>query len=106
MRRQALCRDAILDYYQHRLEIKGGAHLQIRRPRMLPDTGACEQHLSCSLRARTSRYTGDGTTDALLLYIRPSRGRAAEADGSPTKSRAVNWATPVEFTMRELAEMT
>jgi UDP-glucuronate decarboxylase len=97
------------DYYrQHRLEIKVARIFNTYGPRMLPDDGRVVSNfiVQC-LRGQDITIYGDGTQTRSFCYIDDLvDGLLKLMDSSSEITGPVNLGNPVEFTMRELAEMT
>jgi UDP-glucuronate decarboxylase len=97
------------DYYrQHRLEIKVARIFNTYGPRMLPDDGrVVSNFVMQALRGQDITIYGDGTQTRSFCYIDDLVDGLLKLMDSPTEiTGPVNLGNPVEFTMRELAEMT
>jgi len=97
------------DYYrQHRLEIKVARIFNTYGPRMLPDDGrVVSNFVMQALRGQDITLYGDGTQTRSFCYIDDLvDGLLKLMDSPPEITGPVNLGNPVEFTMRELAEMT
>jgi UDP-glucuronate decarboxylase len=97
------------DYYrQHRLEIKVARIFNTYGPRMLPDDGrVVSNFVMQALRGQDITIYGDGTQTRSFCYIDDLVDGLLKLMESPTEiTGPVNLGNPVEFTMRELAEMT
>ncbi len=97
------------DYYrQHRLEIKVARIFNTYGPRMLPDDGrVVSNFIVQALRGQDITIYGDGTQTRSFCYIDDLvDGLLKLMDSSSEITGPVNLGNPVEFTMRELAEMT
>jgi UDP-glucuronate decarboxylase len=97
------------DYYrQHRLEIKVARIFNTYGPRMLPDDGrVVSNFIVQALRGQDITIYGDGTQTRAFCYIDDLvDGLLKLIDSPPEITGPVNLGNPVEFTMRELAEMT
>jgi UDP-glucuronate decarboxylase len=97
------------DYYrQHRLEIKVARIFNTYGPRMLPDDGrVVSNFVMQALRGHDITIYGDGTQTRSFCYIDDLVDGLLKLMDSPTEiTGPVNLGNPVEFTMRELAEMT
>ncbi len=97
------------DYYrQHRLEIKVARIFNTYGPRMLPDDGrVVSNFIVQALRGQDITIYGDGVQTRSFCYIDDLvDGLLKLMDSSPEITGPVNLGNPVEFTMRELAEMT
>ena len=97
------------DYYrQHRLEIKVARIFNTYGPRMLPDDGrVVSNFVMQALRGEALTIYGDGTQTRSFCYIDDLVDGLLKLMDSPTEiTGPVNLGNPVEFTMRELAEMT
>jgi UDP-glucuronate decarboxylase len=97
------------DYYrQHRLEIKVARIFNTYGPRMLPDDGrVVSNFIVQALRDQDITIYGDGSQTRSFCYIDDLVDGLTKLMDSPTDiTGPVNLGNPVEFTMRELAEMT
>ncbi len=97
------------DYYrQHRLEIKVARIFNTYGPRMLPDDGrVVSNFVMQALRGQDITIYGDGTQTRSFCYIDDLVDGLLKLMDSPSEiTGPVNLGNPVEFTMRELAEMT
>jgi UDP-glucuronate decarboxylase len=97
------------DYHrQHRLEIKVARIFNTYGPRMLPDDGrVVSNFIVQALRGQDITIYGDGTQTRSFCYIDDLvDGLLKLMDSPPEITGPVNLGNPVEFTMRELAEMT
>jgi UDP-glucuronate decarboxylase len=97
------------DYYrQHRLEIKVARIFNTYGPRMLPDDGrVVSNFIVQALRGEDITIYGDGTQTRSFCYIDDLvDGLLRLMDSPPEITGPVNLGNPVEFTMRELAEIT
>jgi UDP-glucuronate decarboxylase len=97
------------DYYrQHRLEIKVARIFNTYGSRMLPDDGrVVSNFIVQALRGQDITIYGDGTQTRSFCYIDDLvEGLLKLMDSSPEITGPVNLGNPVEFTMRELAELT
>jgi len=97
------------DYYrQHRLEIKVARIFNTYGPRMLPDDGrVVSNFVMQALRGQDITIYGDGTQTRSFCYIDDLVDGLLKLMDSPAEiTGPVNLGNPVEFTMRELAEMT
>jgi UDP-glucuronate decarboxylase len=97
------------DYYrQHRLEIKVARIFNTYGPRMLPDDGrVVSNFIVQALRGQDITIYGDGTQTRSFCYIDDLVDGLLKLMDSPSEiTGPVNLGNPVEFTMRELAEMT
>jgi UDP-glucuronate decarboxylase len=97
------------DYYrQHRLEIKVARIFNTYGPRMLPDDGrVVSNFIVQALRGQDITIYGDGSQTRSFCYIDDLvDGLTKLMDSPPEITGPVNLGNPVEFTMRELAEMT
>ncbi|HTS53507.1 MAG TPA: UDP-glucuronic acid decarboxylase family protein [Burkholderiales bacterium] len=97
------------DYYrQHRLEIKVARIFNTYGPRMLPDDGrVVSNFIVQALRGDDITIYGDGTQTRSFCYIDDLVDGLLKLMDSPSEiTGPVNLGNPVEFTMRELAEMT
>ena len=97
------------DYYrQHRLEIKVARIFNTYGPRMLPDDGrVVSNFIVQALRGEDITIYGDGTQTRSFCYIDDLVDGLLKLMDSPSEiTGPVNLGNPVEFTMRELAEIT
>lgn len=97
------------DYYrQHRLEIKVARIFNTYGPRMLPDDGrVVSNFIVQALRGQDITIYGDGTQTRSFCYIDDLVDGLLKLMASPSEiTGPVNLGNPVEFTMRELAEIT
>jgi UDP-glucuronate decarboxylase len=97
------------DYYrQHKLEIKVARIFNTYGPRMLPDDGrVVSNFIVQALRGQDVTLYGDGTQTRSFCYIDDLvDGLLKLMESPPELTGPVNLGNPVEFTMRELAEMT
>lgn len=97
------------DYYrQHRLEIKVARIFNTYGPRMLPDDGrVVSNFIVQALRGQDMTVYGDGAQTRSFCYIDDLvDGLLKLMDSPPELTGPVNLGNPVEFTMRELAELT
>ncbi len=97
------------DYYrQHRLEIKVARIFNTYGPRMLPDDGRVVSNFAMqALRGQDITIYGDGMQTRSFCYIDDLVDGLLKLMDSPSEiTGPVNLGNPVEFTMRELAEMT
>ncbi len=97
------------DYYrQHRLEIKVARIFNTYGPRMLPDDGrVVSNFIVQALRGQDVTIYGDGTQTRSFCYIDDLVDGLLKLMDSPLEMTGpVNLGNPVEFTMRELAELT
>ena len=97
------------DYYrQHELEIKVARIFNTYGPRMLPDDGrVVSNFVMQALRGQDITIYGDGTQTRSFCYVDDLvDGLLKLMDSPPEMTGPVNLGNPVEFTMRELAEMT
>jgi UDP-glucuronate decarboxylase len=97
------------DYYrQHRLEIKVARIFNTYGPRMLPDDGrVVSNFIVQALRGQDITIYGDGTQTRSFCYIEDLVDGLLKLMDSPSEiTGPVNLGNPVEFTMRELAEIT
>ncbi len=97
------------DYFrQHRLEIKVARIFNTYGSRMLPDDGrVVSNFIVQALRGQDITIYGDGTQTRSFCYIDDLvEGLLKLMDSSPEITGPVNLGNPVEFTMRELADMT
>jgi len=97
------------DYYrQHKLEIKVARIFNTYGPRMLPDDGrVVSNFIVQALRGQDITIYGDGTQTRSFCYIDDLvDGLLKLMDSPPEITGPVNLGNPVEFTMRELAEVT
>ena len=97
------------DYYrQHRLEIKVARIFNTYGPRMLPDDGrVVSNFIVQALHGHNITIYGDGTQTRSFCYIDDLvDGLLRLMDSPPEVTGPVNLGSPVEFTMRDLAEMT
>jgi UDP-glucuronate decarboxylase len=97
------------DYYrQHRLEIKVARIFNTYGPRMLPDDGrVVSNFVMQALRGQDITLYGDGTQTRSFCYIDDLVDGLMKLMESPSEiTGPLNLGNPVEFTMRELAEMT
>ena len=97
------------DYFrQHRLEIKVARIFNTYGSRMLPDDGrVVSNFIVQALRGQDITIYGDGTQTRSFCYIDDLvEGLLKLMDSSPEITGPVNLGNPVEFTMRELAELT
>ena len=97
------------DYYrQHRLEIKVARIFNTYGPRMRPDDGrVVSNFIMQALRGQDITMYGDGTQTRSFCYIDDLVEGLLKLMDSPSEiTGPVNLGSPVEFTMRELAEMT
>ncbi|HTS55541.1 MAG TPA: UDP-glucuronic acid decarboxylase family protein [Burkholderiales bacterium] len=97
------------DYYrQHKLAIKVARIFNTYGPRMLPDDGrVVSNFIVQALRGQDVTLYGDGTQTRSFCYIDDLvDGLLKLMDSGPEITGPVNLGNPVEFSMRELAEMT
>ncbi len=97
------------DYYrQHKLEIKVARIFNTYGPRMLPDDGrVVSNFIVQALRGRDITIYGDGTQTRSFCYIDDLVDGLLKLMDSPSEiTGPVNLGNPVEFTMRDLAEIT
>jgi len=97
------------DYYrQHKLEIKVARIFNTYGPRMLPDDGrVVSNFIVQALRGQDVTLYGDGSQTRSFCYIDDMvDGLLKLMESPPETTGPVNLGNPVEFTMRELAEMT
>ena len=97
------------DYYrQHKLEIKVARIFNTYGPRMLPDDGrVVSNFIVQALRGRDITIYGDGAQTRSFCYIDDLVDGLLKLMDSPSKiTGPVNLGNPVEFTMRDLAEIT
>jgi len=97
------------DYYrQHKLEIKVARIFNTYGPRMLPDDGrVVSNFIVQALRGQDITIYGDGTQTRSFCYIDDLVDGLLKLMDSPSEiTGPVNLGNPVEFTMRELAEIT
>jgi len=97
------------DYYrQHRLEIKVARIFNTYGPRMRPDDGrVVSNFIMQALRGQDITIYGDGAQTRSFCYIDDLVDGLLKLMDSPSEiTGPVNLGNPVEFTMRELAEMT
>ncbi|HXZ54505.1 MAG TPA: UDP-glucuronic acid decarboxylase family protein [Burkholderiales bacterium] len=97
------------DYYrQHKLEIKVARIFNTYGPRMLPDDGrVVSNFIVQALRGEDVTIYGEGTQTRSFCYIDDLvEGLMKLMDSGAEITGPVNLGNPVEFTMRELAEMT
>jgi UDP-glucuronate decarboxylase len=97
------------DYYrQHRLEIKVARIFNTYGPRMLPDDGrVVSNFIVQALQGHDITIYGDGAQTRSFCYIDDLVDGLLKLMDSPSEiTGPVNLGNPVEFTMRELAEMT
>jgi UDP-glucuronate decarboxylase len=97
------------DYFrQHRLEIKVARIFNTYGSRMLPDDGrVVSNFIVQALRGQDITIYGDGTQTRSFCYIDDLvEGLLKLMDSAPEITGPVNLGNPVEFTMRELAELT
>jgi UDP-glucuronate decarboxylase len=97
------------DYYrQHKLEIKVARIFNTYGPRMLPDDGrVVSNFIVQALRGQDVTIYGDGAQTRSFCYVDDLvDGLVRLMDSPPELTGPVNLGNPVEFTMRELAELT
>jgi UDP-glucuronate decarboxylase len=97
------------DYYrQHKLEIKVARIFNTYGPRMLPADGrVVSNFIVQALRGQDVTIYGDGAQTRSFCYIDDLvDGLLKLMDSPPELTGPVNLGNPVEFTMRELAEIT
>ena len=97
------------DYYrQHLLEIKVARIFNTYGPRMLPDDGrVVSNFIVQALRGQDITIYGDGAQTRSFCYIDDLVDGLLKLMDSPAEMTGpVNLGNPVEFTMRELAEIT
>jgi len=97
------------DYHrQHKLEIKVARIFNTYGPRMLPDDGrVVSNFIVQALRGQDVTLYGDGTQTRSFCYIDDLVDGLLKLMDSPAElTGPVNLGNPVEFTMRELAELT
>jgi len=97
------------DYHrQHRLEIKVARIFNTYGPRMLPDDGrVVSNFIVQALRGQDVTIYGDGAQTRSFCYIDDLiEGLVKLMDSPPEFTGPVNLGNPVEFTMRQLAELT
>jgi UDP-glucuronate decarboxylase len=97
------------DYHrQHKLEIKVARIFNTYGPRMLPDDGrVVSNFIVQALRGQDVTIYGDGTQTRSFCYIDDLVAGLLKLMDSPAElTGPVNLGNPVEFTMRDLAEMT
>ncbi len=97
------------DYYrQHKLEIKVARIFNTYGPRMLPDDGrVVSNFIVQALRGQDITIYGDGTQTRSFCYIDDLVDGLLKLMDSPSEiTGPVNLGNPVEFTMRDLAEIT
>jgi UDP-glucuronate decarboxylase len=97
------------DYYrQHKLEIRVARIFNTYGPRMLPDDGrVVSNFIVQALRGEDITVYGDGSQTRSFCYIDDLvEGLLKLMDSSPEITGPVNLGNPVEFSMRELAELT
>ena len=97
------------DYYrQHRLEIKVARIFNTYGPRMLPDDGrVVSNFIVQALRGQDVTIYGDGAQTRSFCYVDDLiEGLVKLMDSPPEITGPVNLGNPVEFTMRQLAELT
>ena len=96
------------DYHrQHRLEIKVARIFNTYGPRMLPDDGRVVSNFVVqALRGQDITIYGEGTQTRSFCYIDDLVDGLLKLMDSPAEiTGPVNLGNPVEFTMRELAEI-
>jgi len=97
------------DYYrQHKLEIKVARIFNTYGPRMLPDDGRVVSNFVVqALRGQDVTIYGDGAQTRSFCYVDDLiEGLVKLMDSPPEFTGPVNLGNPVEFTMRQLAELT
>ena len=97
------------DYHrQHKLEIKVARIFNTYGPRMLPDDGrVVSNFIVQALRGQDVTIYGDGAQTRSFCYIDDLiEGLVKLMDSPPEFTGPVNLGNPVEFTMRQLAELT
>jgi len=97
------------DYHrQHKLEIKVARIFNTYGPRMLPDDGrVVSNFIVQALRGQDMTLYGEGTQTRSFCYIDDLvDGLLKLMDSPPDLTGPVNLGNPVEFTIRELAELT
>ena len=97
------------DYHrQHRLEIKVARIFNTYGPRMVPSAGrVVSNFLVQALRGLDITIYGDGTQTRSFCYVDDLvDGLLKLMDSPPEISGPINLGNPVEFNIRELAEMT
>lgn len=97
------------DYHrQHRLEIKVARIFNTYGTRMLPDDGrVVSNFIVQALRGQDITIYGDGKQTRSFCYVDDLVDGLLKLMDSPSEiTGPVNLGNPVEFTMRELAEMT
>jgi UDP-glucuronate decarboxylase len=97
------------DYYrQHKLEIKVARIFNTYGPRMLPDDGrVVSNFIVQALRGEDVTIYGDGTQTRSFCYVDDMvDGLLKLMDSASELIGPINLGNPVEFTMRQLAEMT
>jgi len=97
------------DYYrQHKLQVKVARIFNTYGPRMLPDDGrVVSNFIVQALRGQDMTLYGEGTQTRSFCYIDDLvDGLLKLMDSPPDLTGPVNLGNPVEFTIRELAELT
>jgi UDP-glucuronate decarboxylase len=97
------------DYHrQHKLETKVARIFNTYGPRMLPDDGrVVSNFIVQALRGQDVTIYGDGAQTRSFCYIDDLiEGLVKLMDSPPEFTGPVNLGNPVEFTMRQLAELT
>ena len=97
------------DYYrQHKMEIKVARIFNTYGPRMLPDDGrVVSNFIVQALRGQDVTIYGEGTQTRSFCYVDDMVGGLMKLmDSPPELTGPVNLGNPVEFSMRELAELT
>ncbi|HTQ74998.1 MAG TPA: UDP-glucuronic acid decarboxylase family protein [Burkholderiales bacterium] len=97
------------DYYrQHKLEVKVARIFNTYGPRMLPDDGrVVSNFIVQALRGQDVTLYGDGTQTRSFCYIDDLVDGLLKLMDSPSDlTGPINLGNPVEFTIRELAELT
>jgi UDP-glucuronate decarboxylase len=97
------------DYYrQHKLEIKVARIFNTYGPRMLPDDGrVVSNFIVQALRGQDVTIYGEGTQTRSFCYVDDLVDGLLKLMDSPSElTGPVNLGNPVEFSMRQLAELT